>query len=104
MATPCLNGGCALDCSCTVCQGQSGNPVSGIPVKVGSPLSSACERATLIGSIPEIVRFVNFTMVSGAPAINAIPMGGICNIPSFFKSRNGCFYNSNSRLSGATCC
>ena len=100
MAEECLQP-CEESCVAT---NPSGNLVSQIPVKVGTPLSSACERAVTDGSIPQIVRFANWTQVNGAPVQNRVSMGGICSIPSFFKTRNGCFYSSKGRLSGATCC
>jgi len=93
---------CQGVCDCTA--PEQGNLVSNIPVKIGSPLSTACQRATTIGSIPEVTRFANFTLVDGAVAIDVVSSGGICSIPSFFQTRRGCFYDMNSRLSGSTCC
>lgn len=69
-----------------------------IPLKEGFPLSSACERATLVGSIPEIVRHPAFTYVFGVGAIAGVASnGGISNPVSFFQDRRGCYHDKNNQ-------
>lgn len=85
---------------------NSGNDVSGIPVKVGEPLSSSCDRAVTVGSIPEVIRHPAFTTVDGAVLASkssngAIPSGALV---SFFSGRSkakGCF--GDISLYGSTC-
>lgn len=89
-----------MSCSCTT---QFGNQVYGIPQKVGEPLSTACERTTIVGQIPETINFPNFTTVNGAVAASIPSDGGIQNMVEFFKSRKGCYYDMNARLYGSTC-
>ena len=90
-----------MSCDCTL--PVQGNDVQGIPVKPGAPLSTACERATEIGSIPEVCRLPWFTLVGGAAVSGKASSGGITNTSSFFKSRKGCYYSKDGRLSGSTC-
>lgn len=91
-----------MTCTC-VTNPVSGNDTSYIPVKIGEPLSTACERASVIGAIPEVLRYPGFTLVGGATAATKISNGGIGNLGSFFKTRSGCYYDMDSRLSGSNC-
>lgn len=91
-----------MACSCTEYP-VSGNEVANIPVKIGEPLSTACQRAVTIGSIPQIINFANFTLVDGAIPTSKPSNGGIANMGSFFTSRKGCFYNEWSQDYGTTC-
>ena len=75
----------------------------GIPIKIGEPLSSACERATIVGSIPEVVRYPAFTMVNGAVVEGVTSNGGIRNTRSFFSAKSGCYEDRNARLA-SNCC
>lgn len=54
---------------------NSGNEVYNIPTYVGAPLSTACERATIKGSIPDVINFFNYTTVNGAVATSEPTMG-----------------------------
>jgi len=74
-----------------------------IQLKPGEPISSACERAGIIGSIPQIVRYPSFTMINGTVAAGQVSNGGIRNLRSFFTVRSGCYENDNVRLS-SNCC
>ena len=70
-----------------------------IPLKEGFPLSTGCERETIIGSIPEIVRYPGYTMVFGRGAVGGVPSnGGIGDLALFFKDRRGCYYSKNNQL------
>lgn len=88
--------------SCT-CETPTGNPVYNIPVKVGEPLSTACERVTTIGSIPSVIRYPQFTLVNGTAVATEISDGGIENMRSFFQTRNGCYQSMHARTMGSTC-
>lgn len=83
-----------------IANGQtSGNPAGGpIPIKVGEALSSACERNVIIGAIPSIVRYPGFTLVAGGVAARKPSSGGIQNMASFFKHREGCYHDKNAQL------
>jgi len=74
-----------------------------IPLKIGFPLSSACERSTIVGSIPVVIPYANFTLVNGGIPAYAASNGGISNLGSFFKNPQGCYKNDNARLA-STCC
>lgn len=89
--------------ACTTCnQGYgSGNPVSGIPVKVGAPMSTANQRAVVVGSIPQVLNMPWFTLVGCSIAVNKQSNGGIDNPASFFKYRTG--YASPNVIAGSTC-
>lgn len=85
----------------------NGNEVYNIPVKVGAPLSTACERANMIGSIPEVIRHPAFTVVNGAIPATKVSSGGISAgaMATIFNRRgsvNGCF--GDSMLMGSSCC
>ena len=80
-----------------------GTEVQNIPIKVGEPLSNACERATIIGSIPQVLRYAGFTLVNGATVVNLVSNSGIENMGMFFKTRRGCFQDMNGRLAGSNC-
>lgn len=98
-----MAGGCPT-CDCSV-PNTSGNDVYAIPVKIGSPLSTACERSKVIGSIPVVYNLPAFTLVNGGTVQNQTSNAGICNMSSFFKSRkSGCYQPWDSRLSGSVCC
>lgn len=82
----------------------AGNTNAPIPLKIGEPLSTSCERATIVGSIPEVIRFPGFTTVNGAIAYpSRVSSGGICNLTSFFRNHNGCYENENNRLASSCC-
>lgn len=91
-----------MSCNCTT-PSQSGNDVYGIPVKLGAPMSTACQRASIIGSIPTILRYAGFTLINGGLLATKPSNGGIGNLNSFFKNRPGC-YGENAQLSGSECC
>lgn len=85
----------------------NGNDVYNIPVKVGAPLSTACERANIIGNIPEVIRHPAFTVVNGGIPARRVSSGGISEVAmaTIFNRRgsvNGCFGDVPSY--GSTCC
>lgn len=82
----------------------SGNEVSNIPIKQGFPLSTPCERATIMGAIPEVIRYPAFTLVRGATIVSKESNGGILNPTSFWKPRAGCYYDKNAQLAGCNSC
>lgn len=95
-----------MACDCPDVNNPSGNDinaVNGIPLKVGEPLSSLNERATIMGAIPEVIRHPAFTLVAGGTVVNKMSNGGIQNMASFFKTRDGTYFNKNAQLS-ANCC
>jgi len=104
MATTCPAGTTTSDPIDVINTPNNGlNPSPSIPIKVGAPLSSSCERATLVGSIPEVIRHPAFTTVNGAIAAPVkASSGGICNLNSFFKNYSDCYENDNNRLA-STC-
>ena len=81
---------------------NSGNAGPSIPVKVGEPLSTACERATVVGAIPMVIRFPGFTTVNGDAIAGVSSNGGICNLGAFFLNRDGCYDDKNAQLA-STC-
>jgi hypothetical protein len=90
--------------SCSTVPGNlGGNDSFFIPLLVGEPLSTACERANLIGSVPVILRWANFTTVNGAVATSKLPSAGIMNKASFFSTRGGCYQNPNGNIGVSTC-
>jgi hypothetical protein len=90
---------------CTTCgQGYgSGNTVSGIPIKDGHALSSANERAVIMGSIPQVVRHPAWTLVGGKAVAGITSNGGISNPSNFFKNRIGVYFDKNGQSGGSTC-
>lgn len=80
------------------------NPTYNIPIKEGFPLSTACERSTVVGQIPQILSYPGFTLKNGATMVNRISPGGIINIASFFASKSGCFQDRNARIPGCSDC
>lgn len=99
-----------MSCNC-VGYPQSGNApfgaVSGtqywIPLKSGFPMSTACERATIIGSIPEIIRYPGYTTVNGSPVVVLQSNGGIANKALFFKRQSGCYGSDSGQIGGTNC-
>jgi hypothetical protein len=89
-----------MACVCTTgpIPGVGKDEVSYIPIKIGEPLSTGCERANTTGSIPQVLRYANFTLVGGALVGGRVSNAGINNIPSFFKTRDECYHNKNSLL------
>jgi len=85
------------------CENPLGNDVYGIPVKIGEPLSTACERATVVGSIPQVLIYGGGTFVNGALVNGVVSDGGIENVAEFFKARTGCYYSMTARPFGSTC-
>jgi hypothetical protein len=81
-------------------QVDSGGPIA---LKIGEPMSTACQRATAIGQIPEVVRFPNFTTSNGAVVSGVPSNGGIANMTAFFTRKKGCYEDDNMRLA-STCC
>lgn len=81
---------------------NSGNTGPSIPIKVGEPLSTACERAHITGSIPVVIHYPGYTTVNGGAVIGTISDGGICNPAVFFLNHDGCFSDKNARLA-STC-
>lgn len=92
----------AFDCDTDLSKGV--NPTYNIPIKEGFPLSTACERTTVIGQIPEIFSYPGFTLKNGATMVNRISPGGIVNMTQFFASKSGCFQDRNARISGCADC
>lgn len=81
----------------------SGHEERNIPVKQGAPLSTACERSSTRGSIPSVVRLPQVTLVAGGVSETMTSNGGIRNMKSFFKNRDGCYANVDARFSGSNC-
>lgn len=81
----------------------SGHTEHNIPVKQGAPLSTACDRAGTKGSIPEVLRLPQVTLVAGAVSKTEPTNGGIRNMKAFFKTRKGCYANPEAR-STIGCC
>lgn len=85
----------------------SGSDVSNIPVKVGEPLSSSCQRATTIGSIPEVIRHPAFTVINGGVSASkhsngGVPVGGLAKFLLSPQSKaSDCFSDLPSY--GSTC-
>lgn len=93
-----------MACECPDLLNNSGNPVSGIPVKQGAPLSTLAQRFSGIGSIPQVLNYANFTLVNGA-AVGGIPSnGGIGNPATFFRTRSGSLYNKAQTQLAELCC
>jgi len=92
-----------MSCNCTPAS-SSGNDVYGIPLKIGFPLSTACERANIVGSIPQVIRYAGFTLINGGLLASKPSNGGIGNPSNFFQYRSGCFGTFNGGLSGSECC
>lgn len=90
-----------MACTCTPI--QDGYPVNNIPVKIGAPLSTACERMTTIGAIPSVLNYAGFTLVGGAPVTRIASMGGIEYPSCFFATRSGCYESMWARPYGSTC-
>ena len=83
---------------------NSGNDVTNIPIKQGAPMSTSCQRANTIGSIPEVIRHPAFTTIDGGVAAVKVSNGGISlgAMGSFFNRRNKeCF--DDIPLQGSTC-
>lgn len=76
----------------------------GVPVKIGQPLSTACERLTVIGSIPYTIRYPGWILVNNASAVNVVSDGGIENTASFFKNLSGCYQSEFAQPSGGSTC
>lgn len=87
-----------MPCDCADPAQNSGNDEFGIPIKQGAPLSSACERAHIMGAIPEVIRHPGFTLTAGGVTASKVSNGGISNMASFFKQRHGCYHDKNSQL------
>lgn len=93
-----------MACGCPDILDNSGNPVSGIPVKIGAPMSTLGQRFVTFGSIPQVLNYANFTLVGGM-AVGGVPSnGGILNTASFFRTRTGSLYNSNQGQLSELCC
>lgn len=90
--------------ACSACStSQAGNSTYYLPVKVGEPLTTASDRARIIGSIPQIIRLPWFTLSNDAVAVGTISNAGISNTASFFKTRKGVYSDKNGQLSGSNC-
>lgn len=76
-----------------------------VPLKIGEPMSTACQRATVIGAIPEVIRFPNFTTSNGAVVSGVPSNGGMdeARLMAFFTTKSGCYQDENARLA-STCC
>lgn len=95
-----------MSCECPDVYNPSGNDIQDavhIPNKMGEPFSSLNERATIIGALPQVLRYPGFTLVNGGTIVNKMSNGGIQNLSAFFKSRTGAYYDKNAQLS-APCC
>ena len=93
-----------MACGCPDILDNSGNPVSGIPVKIGAPMSTLGQRFVTVGSIPQVLNYANFTLVDGGVVSGVPSNGGILSTASFFRSRTGSLYNSNSAQLAELCC
>ena len=85
------------------CSNQTGNDVYGIPVKIGEPLSTACERVTGVGSTPRVINYAGAVFVNGGLVDGVVSDGGIDNMAEFMKARDGCYYSMTARPFGSTC-
>lgn len=74
------------------------NPSTKLEIKVGEPLSTACERGHILGAIPEVIRHPGFTVSAGGIPDRKTSSGGIQNMASFFKARHGCYHDKNAQL------
>lgn len=84
---------------------NSGNPVFGIPVKIGAPMSTLSQRFTDVGSIPEVLNYPGWTLVNGAAVGGIASMGGISNPGNFFRTRSGgSLYDSYHANLAELCC
>lgn len=84
----------------------NGNEIYNIPLKVGEPLSSACQRANTIGRIPEILHYPGFVVSGGKIPAKKASNAGISEggMKMFFSRRSsdlGCF--GDVPLYGSTC-
>lgn len=93
-----------MACDCPSILDNSGNPVSGIPVKIGAPMSTLSQRFVTVGSIPVVLNYANFTLVNGALAATRPSNGGIANLASFFRTRSGSLYNNDNAQLAELCC
>jgi hypothetical protein len=86
---------------------KSGNAVSNIPVKIGEALSTSNQRASIIGAIPEVIRYAGFTLVGGAPSVTKASNGGFADGAALARFLNNGTYNqgvfNNIPLMGSTC-
>ena len=89
--------------TCLCGTNPQGNETTQIPRKIGQPLSTACQRVSTIGSIPEVLIYPGVSLVDGGLITLSTPNGGISNMSSFFKSRVGCYAAKDARLSASTC-
>lgn len=81
-----------------------GNEVYNIPLKVGEALSTACERANLVGSVPDITYYPQFTKVAGGViGRSPFPAGfSEASLKIFMRAgRDGC-YGENT-VQASTC-
>ena len=80
-----------MGCNCESNPNPSGNEVYGISLKQGFPLSTACDRARAVGSIPAVIRYPNFTMIGNGVFESRPSNAGIDNMASFFAQHDGCY-------------
>lgn len=57
----------------------------------GGPLSSKNARATQVGSIPNVIRWANFTLVDCQVAPSTQSAGGIANLDNFWRGKPGVY-------------
>ena len=74
------------------------------PLKIGEPMSTACERSTRRGSIPEVIRFPKFTTVNGAVVAGITSSAGIApaSMVAFMRNNTGGCYNELT-MQASTC-
>lgn len=74
------------------------------PRKIGEPLSTACERANVVGSIPVVIRYPSYTLVSGGAVAGITSSAGISEdkMASFFTYNLYSCYSQNARVA-STC-
>lgn len=75
------------------------------PLKVGEPLSTACERSSNLGSIPEIFHYPQFTVVGGEAVVGIPSNGGMsqARLSMFMTHKQGCYKNQFTRLASSCC-
>jgi len=89
-------------CVCGVAA-VSGNDEYNIPRREGEPLSTACERANIIGDIPEVISYPGFRLVNGELPATKPMNGGIADVKAFFTVSRGCYQDIDGRDTGTTC-
>lgn len=98
-----------MACDCPDVLNNSGNSINAenhIPIRSGAPMSTLNQRNSIMGSIPQVVRYAGFSLVDCGVVVNKPSNGGIQNPSLFFKNQNcgGSIYaNQNTQLP-VNCC